>query len=393
MFRDEIDFRRAEHINEAARRRITKGIGAPGDIIFSHKGTVGKLARAREDSPPFVCSPQTTFWRAIDKQRLDARFLYAFMRSKAFKLQWAARKGETDMADYVSLTAQRRLLIPLPDIKEQQVIGDVLQPIEDQILENRRLGKSVHDLAERLFRSWFVDFDLFSGNGALAGETELYRRLRALARVDASVTGLRRPPDGWTQLSLNKIAHYQNGIAMQRFPPTDDGGFLPVLKIAQLRDGSIENADQVTDKLSNKVIVENGDVVFSWSGSLLVRIWCGGRAGLNQHLFKVTSNQFPRWFYYFWTRVHLSDFRAIAADKRTTMGHIKRNHLSDALTWVPDSRFIEAVDEVLAPMLERSIVCELQSRRLEALRDFVVRALMSGEVALDWQTTVLETVV
>ena len=63
-------------------------------MLFSHKGTVGKLALAPEDAPPFVCSPQTTFWRSLDDTRLDRCFLYYFMSSRAFSEQWQARKGE-----------------------------------------------------------------------------------------------------------------------------------------------------------------------------------------------------------------------------------------------------------------------------------------------------------
>src|SRR4051812_18506605 len=61
-----VNFDQAECINAIARARIRKGVGQPGDIILSHKGTVGRVARAGENAPPFVCSPQTTFWRVTD---------------------------------------------------------------------------------------------------------------------------------------------------------------------------------------------------------------------------------------------------------------------------------------------------------------------------------------
>ena len=199
-------------------------------------------------------------------------------------------------------------------------------------------------------------------------------------------------PPGWSTRSLAEIARYRNGINMQRFPPTGDA-FLPVLKIAQLRDGSLIGADRVTDELPEDVIVRDGDVVFSWSGSLMVRIWSGGTAALNQHLFKVTSSSFPRWFYYFWTRAHLPDFQSIAADKKTTMGHIKRQHLADASVLVPDAAYIEEANRHLEPLLERSIQAALQAGRLEQLRDHILRALLSGQVRLNADANhLLETV-
>jgi type I restriction enzyme S subunit len=91
-------FSSAAKINDRARQRITKGVGAPGDVLLSHKGTVGKVALVPDDAPTFVCSPQTTFWRTRDERRLDRKYLYAFLRSAGFHSQLATRAGETDMA-------------------------------------------------------------------------------------------------------------------------------------------------------------------------------------------------------------------------------------------------------------------------------------------------------
>lgn len=375
MSDDTVQFTSAERISEVALARITKGIGRPGDIVFSHKGTVGKLALVEPTAPPFVCSPQTTFWRTVDQNRLDRRFLFAFMRSRLFTVQWKARKGETDMADYVSLTAQRTFRVPVPDIEVQRAIGDTLEPFETEIRNGRTYGRALHTLAERLFQSWFVDLDPVA--------TEL-KELAVLTKELAPLFGTAAAgslPEGWESRPLASIARFKNGIAMQKFPP--NGGSLPVLKIAQLRDGHVNGAERATSELPADVVVDDGDVVFSWSGTLMVRIWCGGRSAVNQHLFKVTSEEFPRWFYYFWTRAHLPSFQAIAADKKTTMGHIKREHLSDASVLVPPAHLLDAADRLIAPMVERYVVGELQSRRLEALRDHTLRSLMAGEIRLD----------
>lgn len=386
IVRPTIDFRHADKINETARARITKGIGAPGDILFSHKGTVGKLAVSGPDAPPFVCSPQTTFWRVCDPERLDPRFLYAFMRSRLFSAQWHIRKGETDMADYVSLTAQRTFLVPLPDIDEQRLIGSVLGPIDDRIASARTYGSDLHDLAERLFRSWFMESD-----PRLEDPASPLTALEQQAWDLIAISGDSALPAGWHERPLDEVARYKNGVAMQKYPPSE-GSSLAVMKIAQLRDGRLDNADRMSADLPEDVLVHNGDVIFSWSGSLMVKLWTGGDAGLNQHLFKVTSDEYPKWFFYFQTRAHLPEFRAIAADKQTTMGHIKRGHLRAASVRVPDEDFMHFADKVFAPIVERVILCDLQAQGLEALRDRVLRALMSGEVRLEGRRLTLEAV-
>lgn len=152
-------FDSADRISDAALARIRKGVGQGGDILFSHKGTVGKLALVPFDAPSFICSPQTTFWRVLDPRTFDRGFLYAFMRSDGFIEQWRARKGETDMADYVSLTAQRELHVPVPSIEQQEAIGKILGGLDDKIELNRQMNRTLGAMARSLFRSWFADFD------------------------------------------------------------------------------------------------------------------------------------------------------------------------------------------------------------------------------------------
>lgn len=152
-------FESAEKINDRARERITKGIGAPGDVLLSHKGTVGKVALAPQKAPPFVCSPQTTFWRTCDEQRIDRRYLYAFLRSPLFHAQLATRAGETDMAPYVSLTSQRGFSVIIPPISEQRAIAHILGTLDDKIEVNRQMAATLGAMARALFKSWFVDFD------------------------------------------------------------------------------------------------------------------------------------------------------------------------------------------------------------------------------------------
>ena len=154
-----VDFEKCEHIGSVALARIRKGIGRPGDILLSHKGTVGKLARVEVDAPPFVCSPQTTFWRILDKTKIDKNYLYGFMRSRLFSSQLASVQGETDMAPYVSLTAQRRLRIALPRFSEQVAIGHLLSALDDKIALNRHTAETLEAMVRALFKSWFVDFD------------------------------------------------------------------------------------------------------------------------------------------------------------------------------------------------------------------------------------------
>ena len=91
------------------------------------------------------------------------------------------------------------------------------------------------------------------------------------------------------------IADYLNGLAMQKYRPKDGETGLPVLKIKELRQGICDASSELcSPSIKSEYIIHDGDIIFSWSGSLLVDIWCGGTCGLNQHLFKVTSNNYDK---------------------------------------------------------------------------------------------------
>lgn len=189
-------------------------------------------------------------------------------------------------------------------------------------------------------------------------------------------------PRGWEVKPLDQIASFLNGLAMQRHPPNghDD---LPVIKIAELRGGISASTRKASATFDPRYIVEDGDVLFSWSGTLEVEVWCGGRGALNQHLFKVASEDYPEWFYFWWIRHHLPVFRSVAAGKATTMGHIWRRHLSEALAVVPDARVLDQADEILLQITERVISNELEARILARMRDTLLPTLLDGSVVLN----------
>jgi len=189
-------------------------------------------------------------------------------------------------------------------------------------------------------------------------------------------------PKGWEVRGLDRIAHFLNGLALQKYPPKD-GRSLPVIKIAQLRAGNTGGADAASAALDPGYVVQDGDVLFSWSGSLECVLWTGGSGALNQHLFKVTSAQFPKWLFYLWIHRHLADFRQIAAGKATTMGHIQRHHVSDAKVVVPGPDTLQEASGALSPLVERIISTRIESRTLAALRDTLLPKLISGELRLE----------
>ncbi len=192
---------------------------------------------------------------------------------------------------------------------------------------------------------------------------------------------IQTPPDSWKQASLIDIADYLNGLAMQKYRPADGEIGIPVLKIKELRQGCCDESSELcSPNIKGDYIIHDGDVIFSWSGSLLVDFWCGGICGLNQHLFKVSSTKYDKWFYFAWTKHHLDRFIAVAADKATTMGHIKRDELTKAEVIIPSEHDYNRIGGLLQPIYDLIIANRIENKRLAEIRESILPGLMSGEL-------------
>ena len=268
--------------------------------------------------------------------------------------QWTAAAGVGSVRVRIYYRELAKMPITVPPFAEQKKIAHILGTLDDKIELNRQMNATLAAMARTLFQSWFMDFDPVRAklDGREPAGLDTATAVLFPAQLQDSLIG--HIPQGWEVRSLDQIAHFLNGLALQKYP-AGDGATLPVIKIAQLRKGDSEGADRCNTELSPQYIVEDGEVLFSWSGSLEVELWCGGQGALNQHLFKVTSPEFPKWFYYLWTLYHLDEFRLIAADKATTMGHIQRGHLTAAKVLVPPPALLKSMTNIMAPLIDQII--------------------------------------
>ena len=276
-----------------------------------------------------------------------------------------------------------RIPVLLPPLDEQRTIAGVLGALDDMIEQNRRTARSLERLAQAIFRAWFVDFEPVKAKAAGAASFPSVPQLVFDALPTRFVdSGIGAVPEGWEVKSITAIATFLNGLALQKYPPRGDGEDLRVIKIAELRKGSAEGAAWANGDVAERYVIGDGDLLFSWSGTLETAFWFGGKGALNQHLFKVTSSRFPSWFCFLWIRQHLPWFHAIAASKATTMGHIKRGHLQETQVVVPPEEILDAANEVIGPIYDLFGQLMIETRKLAALRDVLLPKLLSGEVRL-----------
>lgn len=339
------------------------GIMRTGDAYLSDKPSVliprkGTLSNIFYVEDPFW-TVDTMFWSEINDSIVIPKYLYYAIKD----YKWDSLNVGSAVPS-LTVPVIESVSVSIPSLETQQKITSQLSEIDDKITVNRQICENLESQAHALFKHWFIDFAPFKDGKFVESDLGMI-------------------PEGWRVGKLTEIADYLNGLAMQKFPPLSDDDAIPVLKIKELGQSRCDNnSDKCSKQIKAEYIIKDGDVVFSWSGTLLVDIWCGGICGLNQHLFKVTSDNYPKWFYLMWTKHHLSEFIRIAKDKAVTMGHIKRSDLEKALVAIPDKSVLDKMSELMNELVDAIINMRLESTRLSALRDALLPKLMSGQIKL-----------
>lgn len=368
----------AVHVSEQTyQSRTRRAVPSFGDLLYSREGTYfGVAAEVPRDCE--VCLGQRMVLIRPDRRGISHSYLRYWLNSPAMALHIHGFRDGT-VAERLNLSTIRALPVLVPSHGEQKAIAEILGALDDKIELNRRMNETLESMARAIFKSWFVDFDPVRAKMDDRQPEGLTPEIAALFPNMLHHQNGELVPDGWDVEPLDNIASFLNGTALQKYPPSGEND-LPVIKIAQLRKGDTAGAPLANSRLPGKFVISDGDILFSWSGTLMVRTWCGGRGALNQHLFKVTSDSYPKWFYHQWVLEHLADFQAIAASKATTMGHIQRHHLKEAMCLVPDSDLLNAGDPFFSSLHERTVANAVETRVLAGLRDTLLPKLLSGEL-------------
>lgn len=353
-----------------------------GDVLIAKDGSYLKQIFDVKKEQDVVILSSIAIIRP-NKQSVTPRFLKYVFKNPTFQEMVSNNYVSGAVIPRIVLKDFCKIPFSLPPLDVQKRIAGILGALDDRIDVLRRENVVLEQMAQAVFQSWFVDFDIVRAKAAGTPESEVCEKYHITPELYALFPSALTPdnlPLGWEKKSLPEIATYLNGLPLQKFPPKNEDEFLPVIKIAELKARSVVGADKASTDIDSKYIIDDGDVIFSWSGSLAVDIWCCGKGALNQHLFKVFSSDYPKWFYYLWTKSYLFQFQQIAAGKATTMGHIQRAHLEEAKANVPSEKILEVTDKIISPLIEKIIENSKQIRALSATRDALLPKLMNGEI-------------
>jgi len=381
-------FEAADRFPEEDLGKVGEKISQPGDVVFTSKGTVGRLAFVRETTPRFVYAPQLCFWRSLDRAVIDPHWLYYWMWGLEFRQQMSGVKRQTDMADYVSLMDQRGMEITLPSIAIQRAIAGVLGSLDDKIEQNRRTALALERLARAVFRAWFVDFEPVRAKVAGAASfpsmpQEIFDALPS-AFVDSNIGHV---PEGWDVKAIGDVVTVRGGgTPSTKDPNYWDGG---VHCWATPRDMSrlshpvlLDTERRITDFGVNSIssgLLPAGTVLMSSRAPVGYLAIAGVPTAINQGFIAMTCDgPLPPTFVLNWALASMEAIKGHASG--TTFPEISKKSFRPLPVIEPSGDVIAAYQQLTDPSFGLLTACVRENVRLAEVRDYLLPRLLSGSL-------------
>ena len=337
-------------------QRNARAIPQENDLIFAREATAGNVALIQKGEK--VCLGQRTVLIRPNQKKVSSAFLTYFLLAPKQQYNLLSTANGATVA-HVNLPTIRNLKIDLPNLPIQHRIATILSRYDSLIDNYQKQIKLLEEAAQRLYKEWFVDLH-FPGHE----NTKI-------------VDGV---PEGWEKKSVSQLGDYLNGFA---FKPSDwqETG-KPIIKIKEMGNGvSDETPRNNGERVPAKYLIKAGDLLFSWSATLMVIVWTGEEGWLNQHLFKVTpAKGIGREFLLQSISNAIAEFSNLTTG--STMKHIQRNKLDQVFVNTPSSIVMEKYNKVAESIRAQIINISSQIRLLTEARDRLLPKLMSGEITV-----------
>ena len=359
------------YIDEVQAEKLKNVIVEKNDILLNITGdSIARCTIVPEEILPARVNQHVSIIRCKNTEQ-SKYVMYYLQYIKKYLLQ-ISKVGGTRNA----LTKEAIGKLPIKISDDCNKISKILDNIDQKIHTNNQINQELEAMAKTLYDYWFVQFDFPDQNG------KPYKSSGGKMVYNPELK--REIPEGWGVDSLWNIANFYNGLAMQKYrPDTNEDDYLPVIKIREMMNGFSKDTERARLDIPSEAVVDRGDILFSWSATLEVIIWGKEKGALNQHIFKVTSDTYPKSFIYFELKSYLKVFKAIAELRKTTMGHITQDHLKQAKIVVPPIELISKLDAKLQPIMLKQQILENQNQELTQLRDWLLPMLMNGQVKVE----------
>ena len=307
--------------------------------VTSRNGDKVSIALYKDDEKAIVSQAYTIF-EVKNKQELLPEYLMMWFRRPEFD-RYARFKSHGSAREIFSWEEMCDVELPIPSIEQQQKMVSEYEAVTRRIRLNEQIIAKLEETAQALYRKMFVD------------------------EIDKE-----NLPEGWRMGHLTDIADFLNGVACQTYPAKAHS--IPVLKIRELSQGYCDDNSDRASRIPEKFIIKGEEIIFSWSATLLIEIWCGEVCALNQHLFKVTPLNYPQWFVFLSTQRHIQTWKNLISAKATSMGHIKREDLETASVLLPPSQLLIEQDKMFSCLFEYHFRLRRENLKLKELQSLLL---------------------
>jgi type I restriction enzyme S subunit len=343
-----------------------------------------------------VYSPQLCFWRPLNETLIDPGFLYFWMYGREFFVQFKGVAGQTDMAEYVSLSDQRRMHITLPPLPEQRAIAHILGTLDDKIELNRRMSETLEAMARALFKSWFVDFDPVRAKmeNRDPGLPQALADLFPARLVDSELGEI---PEGWevtvlddalTELEVGSrpkggVAAYSGGVPSIGAESIVGLGIFDYSKTKYVPQEFFDRMTKGHLKSRDVLLYKDGGRPGEFEPH--VTLFGDGfpfkTAAINEHVYRLRAkSDLGQEFLFFWLSSELVMEEMRIKGTGVAVPGLNSTQVKSLTSLLPPPPVAKAFAGFAEPCVARVLAACNESRTLAALRDTLLPKLISGEL-------------
>ncbi|NUQ94338.1 MAG: restriction endonuclease subunit S [Gemmatimonadaceae bacterium] len=372
-----IPMKRVE-LTESERERF---LVAPSDLLFARRSLVAE--GAGKCSIVLTVDEPTTFESSIIRARPDARkadplYLYYFFNSSrgAHRLDTIRRQVAVAGITGGDLA---KLEVPIPPLPEQRAIAHILGTLDDKIELNRQMSETLEGMARALFKSWFVNFDPVRAK-AEGRDLGLPRSIADLFPDSFEHSELGDIPGGWRVGILgNGAENLRRGLQPDAISP--DSAYI-ALEHMPKRSIALFDWATAAGLESGKFAFKRGEILFGKLRPYFHKVGVAPLDGVCSTDIVVIAPDTPEWFGFVLGHASSDPFvqYANSGSTGTKMPRTSWVEMARYAIPVPPKSVAEAFNGIVQPYVARIIAAIHQNRTLAALRDALLRKLISGEL-------------
>lgn len=249
--------------------------------------------------------------------------------------------------------------INLPSLETQRSIASILSSLDRKIELNNKINADLEEMAQAIFKNWFVDFEPFKDGKFVDSELGMI-------------------PEGWKVGSPYEYVKVVYGAPYKSAKFNDNGEGLPLIRIRDLKDCNPQF--YTPEILPQTEYVNMGDIIAGMDAEFVPHIWKGNTGLLNQRVCKLMPQQtsISNLFVLYLMKPELEFVQSYKTG--TTVSHLGKADIDKFVVVLPPLKVVEECSKILDSILQRIKNISAESRTLSTLRDTLLPRLMSGEL-------------